>query len=416
MEKYIITVLVLYLLVVFFGLFLDYLNLSHLKKRGTVIPKEFEGEIDQELLNKTRDYTIDRIQFGFVTTFFHAALVLVFLFGGILDVYNSWIISRNFSFITSGVLFFLILIYAETVLTLPFNLYSTFKIEKQFGFSNMTPGLWIADLIKSMIVTTILSALLTSVGLYLVQLSPNFWWLWVWFFFLIFSVFIMYISPFVIEPLFNKFTPINDESLVQGIQKMVEKVGIKVGRVFKMDASKRTKHTNAYFTGIGKVKRIVIFDTLIDKMEQNEIISVLAHEVGHWKKKHILKRIVVTEIIALIALYIAFRLLETDSLLTLFNISENTFYAKIVILGFLGSIASYPFFPLFNFISRRHENEADRFAYDLIGNNQGLLRALVKLSKDNLSNLHPHPAYVLFHYSHPPVLQRIRNLKEMGSR
>jgi STE24 endopeptidase len=416
MEKYLIVTLIVYLVVVFFSLWLDYLNLSHLKRYGATIPKEFKGEIDQALLSKTRDYTVENIQFGFVTSLFNTLLVLLFLFGGLLNTYNSWIASTNLSFIVSGLTFFLILIYADTVLTLPFSLYSTFKIEKKFGFSNMTPGLWITDFLKSIIVSTILTALLISVGLYLVEKSPFLWWLWLWGFFLIFSIFIMYISPYVIEPLFNKFTPIDDETLEDGIHDMMGKVGIKVSRVFKMDASKRTKHTNAYFTGIGKVKRIVLYDTLIDKMNNDEILSVLAHEVGHWKKKHILKRIVVTEAIALAALYLAFRLIESDFLLTLFNINEVTFFAKIVVLGFLGSIATFPFSPLFNCISRKHENEADRFAFDLTGNNQGLKSALVKLSKDNLSNLHPHPTYVLFHYSHPPVLQRIRNLEKMKIR
>lgn len=416
MEKYLIVILIIYLAVVFFSLWLDYLNLSHLKRFGATIPKEFEGEIDQTLLSKTRDYTVENIRFGFVTSLFNTLLVLLFLFGGILNTYNSWIASTNLPFIISGLTFFLILIYADTVLTLPFSLYNTFKIEKKFGFSNMTPGLWIADFLKSILVSTILTALLISVGLYLVVKSPFLWWLWLWGFFLIFSIFIMYISPYVIEPLFNKFTPIDDETLEDGIRNMMGKVGIKVSRVFKMDASKRTKHTNAYFTGIGKVKRIVLYDTLIDKMNNDEILSVLAHEVGHWKKKHILKRIVVTEAMALAALYLAFRLIESDFLLTLFNINEVTFFAKVVVLGFLGSIATFPFSPLFNYISRKHENEADRFAFDLTGNHQGLKSALVKLSKDNLSNLHPHPTYVLFHYSHPPVLQRIRNLEKMELR
>ena len=416
MEKYLIVTLIIYLVVVFFSLWLDYLNLSHLKRFGATIPKEFKEEIDQTLLSKTRDYTVENMQFGFVTSLFNTLLVLLFLFGGILNTYNSWIASTNLSFIVSGLTFFLILIYADTILTLPFTLYSTFKIEKKFGFSNMTPRLWIADFLKSIVVSTILTALLISVGLYLVEKSPLLWWLWLWGFFLIFSIFIMYISPYVIEPLFNKFTPIDDETLEDGIHDMMGKVGIKVSRVFKMDASKRTRHTNAYFTGIGKVKRIVLYDTLIDKMNNNEILSVLAHEVGHWKKKHIIKRIVVTEAIALAALYLAFRLIESDFLLTLFNINEVTFFAKIVVLGFLGSIATFPFSPLFNYISRKHENEADRFAFDLTGNNQGLKSALVKLSKDNLSNLHPHPTYVLFHYSHPPVLQRIRNLEKMKIR
>lgn len=416
MENYLILILIVYLAVVFFGFWLDYLNLSHLKKFGTTIPKEFEGEIDPTLLSKTRDYTVENIQFGFVTSLFNTLFVLLFLFGGVLNVYNSWIASVNLSFIVSGLLFFLILIYADTALTLPFSLYSTFKIEKKFGFSNMTPGLWIADFAKSILISTILAGLLMSAGLYLVQKSPNSWWLWVWGFFLIFSIFIMYISPYVIEPLFNKFTPLDDETLEAGIHDMMRKVGIKVSRVFKMDASKRTKHTNAYFTGIGKVKRIVLYDTLLEKMDNDEILSVLAHEVGHWKKKHILKRLVVTEVVALVTLYLAFRLLESDFLLTLFNINEVTFFAKIVILGFLGSIATFPFSPLFNSISRKHENEADRYAFDLTGNTKSLKSALVKLSKDNLSNLYPHPIYVSFHYSHPPILQRIKNLEEMDNR
>ncbi len=413
MEKYLTLILVIYLLVVFFSLWLDYLNLSHLKRFGAIIPKEFEEEIDQTLLSKTRDYTVENMQFGFVTSFFNTLLVLLFLFGGVLNVYNSWIASADLSFIVSGLFFFLILIYADTVLTLPFSLYSTFKIEKKFGFSNMTPQLWLADFVKSILISTILTGLLILTGLYLVQKSPNLWWLWVWGFFLIFSIFIMYISPYLIEPLFNKFTPVDDEVLETGIDEMMRKVGITVSRVFKMDASKRTKHTNAYFTGIGKVKRIVLYDTLLEKMDIDEILSVLAHEVGHWKKKHIFKRLVVTEVVALVALYLAFRLLKSDFLLTLFNINEVTFFAKIVILGFLGSIVTFPFSPLFNSISRKHENEADRYAFDLTGSTKGLKSALVKLSKDNLSNLHPHPIYVSFHYSHPPTLQRIRNLEEM---
>jgi STE24 endopeptidase len=192
------------------------------------------------------------------------------------------------------------------------------------------------------------------------------------------------------------------------------KVGIKVRRVFRIDASKRTKHTNAYFTGIGKVKRIVLYDTLIEKMDRDEILSVLAHEAGHWKKKHLLKNIIVTEAIALIALYVSYHLLQSDILLDILSIEKSSFFAKVVILGFIGSIVSFPFSPLFNYFSRRHENEADRYSYELTENKESMISALVKLSKDNLSNLHPHPLYALFHYSHPPVLERIRRIRELG--
>jgi len=413
MNGYLIIIFIAYLFMVSFGYWLDYLNISHLKKHGSLIPPEFEGQIDEGLLSKTRDYIVENTQFGFIASIFNNIILLLFLFGGILNIYNSWIAEINLSFILSGLAFFLLLLYAETVLSIPFSLYSTFKIEKKYGFNTMTFRLWISDSIKSLVISTILMSLVISAGLYLIQKSPDLWWFWVWCFFLFFGIFMMYISPYVIEPLFHKFTPVEDETLEKGIRNLMQKVGIKVSRVFKMDASKRTKHTNAYFTGIGRVKRIVLYDTLIDKMDNNEILSVLAHEAGHWKKKHLLKHLIVTECIALIVMYISFRILQNDFLLNLFNIEGGTFFAKVIILGFLGSIAAFPFGPVFNYFSRRHENEADRFSYKLTGNTDGMISALVKLSKDNLSNLHPHPLYALFHYSHPPVLERIRRIKEL---
>jgi STE24 endopeptidase len=224
----------------------------------------------------------------------------------------------------------------------------------------------------------------------------------------------MYVSPYVIEPLFHKFAPLENEDLEGGIRNLMGKAGIRVSRIFKVDASKRTRHTNAYFTGIGKVKRIVLYDTLVEKMNMSEILSILAHEAGHWRKKHILKQIIVTEIIALVALYVSYRLIQDDSLLIHFGIEENTIFAKLVILAFLGSIVSFPFTPLFHHISRMRENEADRYSCGLTDDSESLISALVKLSKDNLSNLHPHPRDALFHYSHPPVLKRIHTIREMA--
>jgi len=404
-------IFIAYLFVAGFGYWLDYLNLSCLKQHGALLPPEFEGQIDQGLLSKIRDYTIEKIWFGFISSVFNNIILLLFLFGGLLNIYNLWIASKNLSFILSGLFFFLPLLYAETALSIPFDLYNIFKIEKKYGFSNMTFRLWVMDTIKSLFISTILLSLVISIGLYLVQKSPDFWWFWVWCFFFAFTIFMMYISPYVIEPLFHRFRPIQDEALEGSIRALMQKVGIKVSRVFMMDASKRTSHTNAYFTGIGKVKRIVLYDTLIEKMDHDELLSVLAHEAGHWKRKHLLKYILLTEGIAFIGMYVSSKLLQADLLLNLFNIKDRTFFAKVVILGFLGSIVAVPFSPLLMSLSRRHENEADRFSYELTGNAQGMINALVKLSRDNLSNLSPHPLYVVFHYSHPPVLERIREIK-----
>lgn len=399
-----------YLLITAFGYWLDFLNLSHLKKHGSVIPPEFEGQIDQALLSKTTDYTVEHTKFGFVSSVFNNIVFLLFILV-LLNIYNSWIISLNYSFILSGIVFFVLLTYGETIISIPFSLYSTFKIENKYGFNTMTFKLWVTDTVKSLVISTILTGLLIAAGLFIIQKSPDLWWLWVWCFFLAFGIFMMYISPYVIEPLFHKFTPVGDEKLEEGIRSLMEKVGIKVSRVFKIDASKRTKHTNAYFTGIGKVKRIVLYDTLIEKMDYDEIMSVLAHEAGHWKKKHILKSIIVTETIALISIYVAYHVIQSDVLIILFNIKESSFFTKLIILGFIGSIVSFPFGPVFHYFSRKHENEADKYSFDLTGNPDSMISALVKLSKDNLSNLHPHPLYALFHYSHPPVLERIRTIR-----
>ena len=409
MERYL--VIILYLLVLLFSYWLKYLNLSHLKRFGSSIPPEFDGQIDQAQLNRVRDYTVENIKFGFLSSIFSKAILLLFLFGGLLDAYNSWIIALNLPFIPAGVIFFMLLIYADTILEIPFSLYHTFIIEKRYGFSTMSIKLWATDFAKSILISSLLSILVISVGLWLVQQSPNLWWFWVWCFFLIYSIFIIYLSPYVIEPLFNKFTPIDNKALEDGINNLMQKAGIKVSRIFKMDASTRTKHTNAYFTGIGRVKRIVLYDTLIDKMNSNEALSVLAHEVGHWKKRHILKYIIVSEAIALIASYIGFKILQGELLINLFNIKEVSFFAKAILLGFVGSIAAFPFTPLFNYFSRKYEIEADRFACELTGEKEGMINALVKLSKDNLSNLHPHPLYAAFYYSHPHVLKRIRLIK-----
>ncbi len=412
MSGYLITIAAAYFAVVVLGYWLDYLNLSHLKKFGSVIPAEFEGQIDQALLSKTRDYNVEHTKFDFISSVFNNIVFLLFIFV-LLNIYNSWIVSLNLPFVLTGLVFFVLLTYAETIVSMPFSLYSTFKIENRYGFNTMTFKLWLADTAKALVISSILMALLISVGLFLIQKSPDMWWLWVWCFFLVFGIFMMYISPYVIEPLFHKFTPVDDEELEAGIRGLMDKVGIKVSRVFKMDASKRTKHTNAYFTGIGKVKRIVLYDTLIEKMDKDEIISVLAHEAGHWKKRHLLKHIIATEAIALIAIYAAYHLLQGDFLIELFHIEKSSFFAKVIILGFIGSIVTFPFSPVSHYFSRRHENEADKYSYELTGNSESMISALVKLSKDNLSNLHPHPLYALFHYSHPPVLERIKSIRKL---
>ncbi len=407
--------LAVYVMVVAFEYWMKFLNLRYLKIHGHEIPAPFEGHIDSDLLKKTSDYTVEHSRFGYFESIFDNVILVIFLFGGLLSFYNSWIDSFNLSFMVTGIIFFLLLSLISTLLDVPFDLYSTFKIENKYGFNTTTAKIWITDFFKSLLISTILLFIVGGIGFWLIQASPSYWWIWLWAFFFVFSLFIMYISPYVIEPLFNKFTPIAEQykGLEEKIRTMFEKVGIRVSRVFQMDASKRSKHSNAYFTGIGKVKRIILYDTLLEKMNESEILAVLAHEAGHWKKKHILKRIIVSEMVGLIGIYLSFHIMQSDWLGTVFNIGQASFFTKLVLLGFIGSVVSFPFTPISSYFSRKHEKQADQMAVNLTGSPEGLISSLIKLSKDNLSNLFPHPFYAKFYYSHPPIVERLKSLQEM---
>lgn len=382
-----------------------------MRKVGATVPPEFEGKIDESVLKKTIDYETEKTRFSFISSTFSDIVTMLFFFGGLLNIYNSWIASQNLSFIISGWLFFLLLAYGSEFLSIPFSLYHTFKIENKYGFNTMTSRLWVSDFIKALLISTIMMSLVTFAGFWLIQWSPHYWWFWVWGFLFIFSIFILYVSPYVIEPLFNKFTPIEDASLKERIMQLAAKAGIHASRILRIDASKRSKHTNAYFTGIGKTKRIVLYDTLLASMNPTEILSVLAHEIGHWKKKHMLKMIIAFEVFSFIILYLSFKVIQSDALLTLFHIRTNTLFAKFIILAFLADILSLPFTPCVSYFMRRHEREADWTSYELTRDSESMVSALVKLSKENLTNLYPHPLYVTLYYSHPPILERVRYLK-----
>lgn len=389
---------------------LRYLNLRHLSRHGATVPEGFAGAVDARTLAKSARYTVEQSRVGLIQSIRDSALLLVFLFTPLLPRYDSWISSLSDSFVMRGVLFMLILALVQTVLEVPFSLYATFRLEKRYGFNTTTPKLWVSDLLKSTLISLFLLVILVSAALLLVQHSPALWWLWVWCFFALFSITMIYLSPYVIEPLFSKFQPLGDAQLEEEIRLLLEKGGLQVKGVLQMDASRRSLHSNAYFTGIGRVKRIVLYDTLVNQMERPELLAILAHEAGHWKKGHLLKRLLLTEAAALALVYVVYQLVIWGGLPGLFGLTRGSFAAQIVMVGFLSSIASFPLTPLFSRLSRRHEWEADRFAVELCGRPDALASALVKLSRENLANLHPHPVYASFYYSHPPVVARVARL------
>jgi STE24 endopeptidase len=400
-----------------FTYWLRYINLEYLKQHGSAVPAGFEEAIDEERLRTSTAYTLDSSRLGLWESLFNNLLLIVFLFGGALTVYDHFIDSLTSQPIANGICFFVILVWIQTLLDIPFTLFSTFCIEARYGFNTTTFRLWCTDFIKSQAIGTLLLLILIGAAFWLIHWSPEYWWLCVWGFMAVFSLFMMFLSPYVIEPLFNKFEPVTEEGLVDDIRAMMEEAGLRVGRVMKMDASRRSKHSNAYFTGIGKVKRIVLYDTLISQMSHNEIVAVLAHEIGHWKKGHIWKRLLWAEVAALAGAWISFQLLNWPGLPGVLGESGTiSLPAKMVILGLIASLALFPITPFSAWWSRRHEREADRFAADLTGRPQDLASAMVKLSAENLSNLFPHPLYAAFYFSHPPVVERVRVLRKWAEK
>jgi len=396
-----------------FNYWLRHINLQYLKLNGDKIPVGFEGALDEEKLRKSSAYTFDSSTVGLWDSLFDNLLLVLFLFCGVLASYDHYIANLNNSFVVSGIIFFLVMTWVQTLLGIPFDLYGTFVIEARYGFNTTTSRLWWLDFIKSQIIGTVLISLLLGVVFGLIQWSPHYWWVWVWGFMAFFTLFMMFISPYVIEPLFNKYEPVTKEGLEDDIKAMMEKGGLKVGKVLQMDASKRSNHSNAYFTGIGKVKRIVLYDTLINQMTHGEIVAVLAHEIGHWKKGHIWKRLVWAETMALAGSWISFKLLAWEGLPGILGLpADISLPAKMVVLGFISSLALFPLGPFSAWRSRCHEREADRYASDLTGKPEDLASALIKMSAENLSNLFPHPLYAAINYSHPPVVERVANLKQ----
>jgi STE24 endopeptidase len=402
--------LTVYLLVLACRLWLRHLNLQHLKEHGHEVPAGFEGIVDRELLARTSAYTLATSRVGLIESLFSSLLLLLFLFGGLLEWYDDLILGLTTSFVGQGCLFVLGLLLAQTLLDIPFSLYRTFVIEERFQFNASTPKLWITDLLKSLAIGVVLVSLLTAGSLALVQASPNLWWLWVWGLFALITLLLMYLSPVLIEPLFFKFQPLQDQALAERVKDVMKQAGLQVERVQQVDASRRSKHSNAYFTGIGRVKRIVLFDTLLEQMSDDEILGVLAHEAGHWKLGHIWKRLLSMELVSLVVCWSFWLVLSWDGLSGWFGLVELSFLGKVLLVGFLASLVSFPLTPISSLRSRRHEWQADQFARNLTGEPEPLASALVKLCKENLSNLHPHPFYAWFYYSHPPVVERIARL------
>ena len=396
-----------------FRLLLAYMNVSHLRRHGHDVPEVFQGEIDEATLARMTAYTAESARFGAIAHFFDDAVTLLVLLSGFLPLLVGIVLSWNLHFILSGLIFFGALALLSGILDIPFSLYGTFVIEKRYGFSTITIKLWITDLIKSLLLSAILMGILLGAMLALVYYAEHTWWLWAWLVFSAFQMLIVWLYPVLIAPLFNKFEPIENEALKEAIIALMAKVGLKTGGVFQVDAGKRSKHTNAYFTGFGKTKRIVLYDTLLKSHASEEILSVLAHEAGHWKKRHIIKQLILTETFSLVFLYLVYCLIDWSLLYQTFGFAEKLPYVGLLLIAALFGPAAFFLTPIGAILTRRFEREADDFCFNLVGTAMPMINALKRLAKDNLANLHPHPFYAWFYYSHPPLTERIARLLRM---
>ncbi len=410
------TLLVLFLILflgrIIWRFVLQQLNIRHLRENGKVIPAVFQGVIDEATLNKMVDYTYDNSRLENKENLTEDILELAFLFL-LLPLLMSKIAGLQLHLIWQALIFFGTLALIGGVVGIPFDIYHTFVLEKKYGFSTITWKLWLTDLVKSVIISAVLMGILLSAFMAFILYLPKSWWFWAWIFFTAFEILLLWLFPVVIAPLFNKYEPIKDDELKERITALLTKVGLKAKGIFQVDEGKRSKHTNAYFTGIGKTKRIVLFDTLLASHSQDEILAVLAHEIGHWKKKHILKQLIFMIAASFVGFYLVYLLVNWPPLYGAFGLRQTTIYAGLLLVSLYFSCIGFFFSPLGAFISRRYEREADQMATDLVGTSEHMINALKRLAKDNLSNLHPHPWYVWFYYSHPPLLERIEYLRAM---
>lgn len=386
----------------------NYLNLNALKKD---LPDEFKGVYEEDTYAKSQEYTRVRTRFGFLTTIFDLAVLLTFWFAGGFNLLDELVRSWGFSEIWTGLTYIGILVVAKTIISLPFSIYSTFVIEERFGFNKTTPKTFVADMVKGLLLGVAIGGPLLAAVLYFFMYGGEWAWLYAWVGVSVFTLLLQFVAPRWIMPLFNKFEPLEDEDLKESIEAYADKVDFKLQDLSVMDGSRRSGKSNAFFTGFGKNKRIALFDTLIEKHTVDELVAVLAHEIGHYKRKHILKNMVISILHTGVLFFLLSVILQLQGLYDAFYMEQMSVYAGLIFFGMLYAPAEMLLSVVMQVISRKHEFEADDYAATTY-KAEPMVEALKKLSKDNLSNLTPHPFYVFLNYSHPPVLQRIQAIKE----
>jgi len=406
MNTYLIIILSIIIVDYILDIVVDTLNVKHIK---TDLPEEFEGYYDAEKYKKAQNYLKENTRFGIIVDSITTPITVAFILIGGFNYVDQ--IARGFqiSSIPTGLIFAGILMFASQILSIPFSIYSTFVIEEKYGFNLTTAKTFILDILKSWFLTALIGGIIFAVILWFFDRTGNMAWVYCWIVVVIFQIVLTFFAPVVILPLFNKFYPLEDGELKTSIENYAKSQDFKLKGVFKMDASKRSTKSNAFFTGFGKYRRIVLFDTLIKKHTVDELVSILAHEMGHYKKKHILKSIIISIMTTGLMFFILSLFINNEGLFQAFKMENTSIYASLFFFAFLYSPINMFISILSNMLSRKHEYEADTYASETYGKFESMISALKKLTVDNLSNLTPHPLKVFLSYSHPPLGQLVSN-------
>ncbi|MEW6332262.1 MAG: M48 family metallopeptidase [Pseudomonadota bacterium] len=384
-------------------------HIRHVSANRDAVPPAFSRRISLEDHRKAADYTIAHTRFGRLEDIYGTALLLIWTVGGGLEWLDRILRGLGFGELATGTLFILGAFIIMGLIELPVSVYQVFVIENRFGFNKTTPGLFVTDLVKKTLLLGLIGAPLAMAALWLMQETGALWWVYVWLLWSGFTLFLVWAYPAWIAPIFNKFTPLKDDSVRERIQALLERTGFRSRGIFVMDGSRRSAHGNAYFTGFGKSKRIVFFDTLLEHLGEKEIEAVLAHELGHFKLRHVIKRMLLTFGMSLLGLALLGWLITQPWFYAGLGMTQPSTHAALMLFMLVVPVFTFFLQPVLAWSSRRHEYEADRFAAEQT-DAKDLVNALVKLYRENASTLTPDPLHSAFYDSHPPAALRIAHL------
>jgi len=390
-------------------LYLSQRQINYVAKHRARVPDSFADKISLEDHQKAADYTTAKVKFGRLPLAYEVALLLIWTLGGGLQWLDQTILSLNLDPILTGIAVILAFTFISAALDLPFSIYSTFVIEEKFGFNRTTVKTFLIDMIKGSLLGMAIGIPLLYVILWLMQQTGDQWWIYTWLVISGFSLFMMWVYPTWIAPIFNKFEPLEEGETLNRITSLLSRCGFNSNGIFVIDGSKRSSHGNAYFSGFGRNKRIVFFDTLLKMLSDDELEAVLAHELGHFKKKHIIKGMVISFATTLLGLAVLAWLMKADWFYTALGVQQPSTYMALLLFTLVLPVFTFVFQPLFSIFSRKNEFEADAFAAEQT-DAKHLIHALVGLYRENASTLTPDPVYSAFYDSHPPAPVRIARL------